>query len=398
MRKIINIQVFTLAVFIAFFGVSVIYFWGERQVLYYSKVSFSDLRGWEDDQHDDALSSFKISCVKILQKPLETVIKPEFTGGVAKDWREVCTKAQNISAAGAKGFFEQYFTALRFNPETEREEMEGTFTGYYAPEYEGSPIKTELYNVPLYKTPSDLQVLNLGDFDASLQGKYIIGQVKDKKFTPYNERKIIDEGALKNQGLELVWLKSKVDSFFLEIQGSGVIYFKDGTRFQVSYAGKNGRPYRAVGRFLIESGDIKLEDMSMQAIRAWLEKNPENMDDLLWKNPSFVFFKTKEEEGIVGAMGVNLTAGRSLAVDNHYIPYGAPLWLETTSPISNLSRLVIAQDTGGAIRGKIRGDIFWGTGDKAALIAGPMNDKGIYYLLLPKKLAQRLLENLKEPS
>jgi membrane-bound lytic murein transglycosylase A len=385
-------------------GFAVFYLMRSPEKGYFTKVSFGHLKNWHSDQHEAALTAFQISCVKILEKEKSTIIKPLFSGGRAGDWFDVCGRAQKTIAKEAKNFFEEYFTALKFNPESDTEEMQGTFTGYYAPEYDGSPVKTDLYNIPLYKVPSDLQVVSLGDFDVSLKGKYIIGQVSGQKFTPYKDRKIIDEGALKDQGLELVWLKSPTDCFFLEIQGSGVIKFEDGTRFQVSYAGKNGRPYRAIGRYLIESGDVKREDMSMQAIRAWLEENPDKAKNLLWKNPSFVFFKTQKEVGTVGAMGVNLTAGRSLAVDNNYIPYGAPLWLETVSlkPRSdekvpqNLSRLVIAQDTGGAIRGKMRGDVFWGVGDRAAELAGPMNDKGHYYLLLPHKLAQNILDMSKK--
>lgn len=381
-------------------GFGVFYMMRSPEKGYFSKVSFSHLKNWHSDQHDAALTAFQISCVKILKKEKMAIMRPAFSGGRAGDWFDVCGKAQETKAKDAKNFFEDYFTALKFNPESETEEIQGTFTGYYAPEYNGSPVRTDLYDIPLYKVPSDLQVLSLGDFDASLEGKYIIGQISDQKFTPYKDRKIIDQGALKDQGLELVWLQNPIDSFFLEIQGSGVIKFEDGTRFQVSYAGKNGRPYRAIGRYLIESGDVKREDMSMQAIRGWLEENPNKAKDLLWKNPSFVFFKTKEQEGTIGAMGVNLTAGRSLAVDNSFIPYGAPLWLETVSlkpradeEISqNLSRLVIAQDTGGAIRGKVRGDVFWGVGDHAGKLAGPMNDKGHYYLLLPNKLAQNILK------
>ena len=209
--------------------------------------------------------------------------------------------------------------------------------------------------------------------------------------------------ALDNKGLELVWLEKKAESFFLQIQGSGFVELDNGEILHLGYAQRNGRPYRAIGRFLIESGDIAREDMSLQAISTWLEQNPEKADELMWKNPSYVFFLQREQDKPVGSLGVGLTPGRSLAVDRSHIPLGVPLWLNTYQENStevgdvlktpHLNRLVIAQDTGGAIKGKIRGDVYWGIGDLAELEAGPMKDRGTYYVLVPKDVSAKIFNN-----
>lgn len=191
----------------------------------------------------------------------------------------------------------------------------------------------------------------------------------------------------------MVWLKDPVDAFFMHIQGSGVIRYENGDRKLFGYAGKNGRAYHAIGKFLIQSGEIAQEDMSMQAIRAWIADNPLQAKALMWKNPSYVFFRTLEKEAPVGSMNVELTAGRSLAVDREYVPLGMPIWLDlkpSKAEDSPIRRLVIAQDTGGAIRGRVRADVYWGIGDEAGRMAGPMKDQGRYYFLLPNILAKRL--------
>lgn len=363
----------------------------------YKAVPFDQLTGWQNDQHEGALESFKISCGRLINYPDDR----EYNGfGLALDWKEVCNAALETEAPSslqARMFFEEYFSALSFY-----EAEEGLFTGYYAPLYKGSRQKSDKYKAPLYAIPQDLQAINLGLFDQRLSGRSIVGEVMDGKFVPYKDRKDIDLGALENQNLELVWLEKPEETFFLQIQGSGFIELENDEMLHLGYAQRNGRPYRAIGQFLIESGDVAREDMSLQAILDWMERNPEKSNELMWKNPSYVFFQERTNDKPVGSLGVGLTPGRSLAVDREYIPLGMPLWLETyqeketdkenTERISHLNRLVVAQDTGGAIKGQVRGDVYWGIGAKAEEKAGPMKDKGTYYLFVPKKVAADLIE------
>lgn len=355
------------------------------------EVSFHDLEGWSSDQQASAFTAFKKSCAVFLSQPAIKKIIPERLGGQAQDWKTPCGKAKNrvhITDIEARNFFEQNFTAFSYIKDTE-----GLFTGYFAPEYSGSDKPTADYTYPLYAVPEGLKILDLGKFSSSLAGKSIVGEVENGEFVPYKDRENIDNGALNDQKLEMVWLKDPVDAFFMHIQGSGVIRYENGDRKLFGYAGKNGRAYHAIGKFLIQSGEIAQEDMSMQAIRAWIADNPLQAKALMWKNPSYVFFRTLEKEAPVGSMNVELTAGRSLAVDREYVPLGMPIWLDlkpSKAEDSPIRRLVIAQDTGGAIRGRVRADVYWGIGDEAGRMAGPMKDQGRYYFLLPNILAKRL--------
>lgn len=362
----------------------------------YAKVPFGDLKGWKEDSHDLALEAFQISCGRILNYPGDRSFG-EF--GLASDWKAVCRASLEIDPVASKKFFETHFVPVAF-----ADQDPGLFTGYYAPLYKGSREKTEKFTAPLYTVPDDLLNINLGDFDQSLKGRSIIGEVRDNKFFPYKDREDIDRGALDDQSLELVWLQNTEETFFMQIQGSGFIELEGGEIMHLGYAERNGRPYRAIGQFLIESGDIAREDMSLQAILAWMEENPEKSDELMWKNPSYVFFVERQSDKPVGSLAVGLTPGRSLAVDRSHIPLGAPLWLNTYQEMAadngemikkpNLKRLVVAQDTGGAIKGKIRGDVYWGIGDAAELKAGPMKDRGTYHILVPIQVAQQMLSGL----
>ena len=212
---------------------------------------------------------------------------------------------------------------------------------------------------------------------------------------PYADRAAIDAGALAGRELELLWVDDPVDRFFLEIQGSGQVRLPDGETVRVGYADQNGRPYRAIGKDLIESGAIPREQMSMQAIRAWLEANPKQAPAMMAKNPSYVFFTELTElaaaSGPLGAQGVPLTPGRSLAVDRKFLPLGAPIWVDTVAPEPRgrapVARLLVAQDTGGAIRGPVRGDVFWGAGPQAEHLAGHMKSPGRLFILLPRELS-----------
>lgn len=348
-------------------------------------LDFADIEGWSSDDQSLALTAFQISCERILKYP---AIKSFGEFGRAADWQPSCTEALKTDIDDARIFFESRFTPLAF-----LKQGWGLFTGYYAPVYKGSRERSDKYSAPLYMVPRELQNIDLGDFDQSLKGRTIIGEIKNDEFVPYKTRKEIDQGALDNQNLELVWLEKTEETFFLQIQGSGFIELEDGQLVHLGYVERNGRPYRAIGQFLIESGDITREDMSLQAILDWMGKHPEQSNELMWKNPSYVFFVERNLKTPIGSQGVGLTPGRSLAVDRAHIPLGMPIWLNTYQKLNmdgremvqkpNLRRLMVAQDTGGAIKGQIRGDVYWGIGDHAELKAGPMKDCGTYHVLVP---------------
>jgi membrane-bound lytic murein transglycosylase A len=242
----------------------------------------------------------------------------------------------------------------------------------------GSFQRSEKYKYPLYKRPPDLIKEN---------NKY--GRKEKQTFVPHYDRKSIAAGMLDGKGLELLWVDCPVDAFFLHIQGSGRVRLEGGTYVGVGYDGANGHPYTAVGKILIDRGEIRKEDMSMQAIRDWIKKHPLEGQRLMEENASYVFFRILNSKGAVGAQGVPVSPGRTLAIDNRFIPYGIPVWLDVTHSQNgiNIQRLMIAQDTGGAIKGPLRGDVFWGFGGVPARIAGEMKSKGRSYLLLPKRVS-----------
>jgi membrane-bound lytic murein transglycosylase A len=270
---------------------------------------------------------------------------------------------------------------------------EGLFTGYYEPILHGSYKKHGRFTVPLYGRPNDLVKVNLGDFKTALEGQHIVGRVdKDKDLVPYYDREEIEEGALKRQHNEIVWVDNAVDAFFLHIQGSGQVKMEDdkkggGTVLRIGYAAENGQPYVAIGKKLVERGALDKDNVSMQSIRDWLENNPDEAADVMDLDTSYIFFrKLKGEEGPIGAEGVELTPRRSLAVDRNVVPYGVPVWLDAQDPDGepNIQRLMVAQDTGGAITGAVRGDFFWGAGEEAAHKAGLMKSSSHAWVLLPR--------------
>ena len=392
-------------------GLAVFLFFGQRQapapgpapgpVRDYSVLPVSELPGWSEDDLSPAVKALQKTCEKWTSLPADYIVSSDPVRMTVKDWIEPCAELQDAAAMDSRTFLESRFDAIRLtdaSDESGEAPEKGLFTGYFAPEYEGSLTRSEDYSVPLYTVPDDLQVLNLGDFDPGLRGKVIRGEVRDGQFVPYKTRREIESGTLEGRGLELVWLKRPEDAFFLHIQGSGIIRLDSGERLWVGYAGKNGRPYRAVGRFLIEQGEISPEKMSMQAIRKWMADNPDRARDLMWRNPSYVFFRHLETDGPVGSLGVTLTPGRSLAVDPGKVPLGIPLWLDVepagdAGDQTALQRLMVAQDTGGAIRGRVRGDVYWGIGDAAGRVAGRMKETGTYYLLLPKPVVTRMTQH-----
>jgi membrane-bound lytic murein transglycosylase A len=260
-------------------------------------------------------------------------------------------------------------------------------------ELQGAITRDDTYNVPVYRKPPDHVTVNLGEFDSELSGRSFVGRVDGGKLKPYFARGDIQNGVLAGKGIELVWLKDPLDAFMLHVQGSGRVSLVDGRTTRIGFAAHNGHPYKSIGRELIDRGELEAHAASWPNIRAWIHANPAKAADLLAVNRRYIFFGEVVGEGPVGAQGVALTAGRSMAVDTRYIPLGLPLWLDTTMPGADagpLQRLMLAQDTGSAIKGPVRGDFFWGTGDGALEYAGRMKSRGRYYILLPKLLANRL--------
>jgi membrane-bound lytic murein transglycosylase A len=357
-------------------------------------ISFEQMSGWGADDPREALAAFHRSCVTLAERDAATALAADPLFGQAGDWQSVCADAARVAGASAdqaRAFVEDRFTPYLV---ADGDDPEGLFTGYYEPLLNGSRHFGGPYTVPLYRPPTDLVRIDLGRFNPELAGYAIYGRIAEREFVPYYSRRDIDSGALAGRGLELLWVDDPVDKFFLQVQGSGQVRLDDGSLIRVGYAGQNGQPYRAIGRDLIEMGVLAPEQVTMPAIRTWLEAHPNDAPQIMARNRSYIFFEERPElapdEGPIGAQGVSLTAGRSLAVDPRYIPFGVPVWLDTTAPWPEgdgpLRRLMVAQDAGGAIKGVIRGDVFWGAGERAAAIAGRMKSRGRYAVLVPKTL------------
>ena len=354
------------------------------------------LIGWEDDDQAAALSAFRRSCARLLTLSDDRPMG-DATFGTVADWRPACTAAlanNSKDSDAARAFFQTWFrpVAIRNNGDDI-----GLFTGYFEPQLNGNTERVGSFQVPLYALPADYVRADLGEFRDSLKGQRIVGRVVGGQFKPTDTRAEIDAGALDGRADVLLWVDDAVDAFFLHIQGSGVIRLTDGSTARVGYAGTNGHSYHAIGRSLVANGALAREDVSMQTIRQWLDANPTEAAALMHKNASYIFFRWLNGDAPVGAQGVPLTPGRSLAVDDKWIPYGLPIWLDTVTTDrqnddhdpKHFRRLMIAQDTGGAIKGIVRGDVYWGTGAAAGAIAGQMQEAGRYYGLLPRLLLER---------
>ena len=305
------------------------------------------------------------------------------------DWEDVCLKASSLSSPSDDEVKDYFYTNFNlYQAKQSDDSTEGLVTGYYQPVLEGSRVKTKKFRIPLYAPPSDLITVDLSEVYPDLRYMRLRGRVEGDKLVPYLTREEIAKQGYPLQGNELLWVKDPIEAFFLEIQGSGVIAFEDGERIQVGYANQNGHPYRSMGRALIQEGELSRHKVSMQSIKAWAKKNPKKLQKFLNANPSVVFFRELEPglPGPIGALGIPITAERSVAVDRKYIPLGAPIFLSTTWPNSSkpLNQLMMAQDTGGAIGGGVRVDFFWGQGDKAGQLAGRMKQGGKVWVLLPK--------------
>ena len=352
-------------------------------------VSMSDLPGWGNDSLEKALIPLKKSCVKTIRKPLNSYIGNFSFSGVTSDWVLPCS-ALPIEGSGDKAmrlYLTTYFNAYKL---IEQINTTGLITGYFEPTLTGSLLKTVKFATPIYPIPKDLVLVSLGDWRARFSGQRIAGKVVKGRLKPYYSRKAIRNGALDSQTKPILWLESYIDAFFLHIQGSGRVSLSDGSELRLGYAGHNGHTYVPIGRHLIKKGAIKKRDMSLQSIKRWLLKNPQQKHSIMDLNKSYIFFRVIEGDGPIGAQGVPLTPGRSLAVDRKFLPLGIPIWLNADYLDENgklLQRLMVSQDTGGAIKGLIRGDIFWGSGEKALALAGSMKAEGEFYVFLPKSIA-----------
>jgi len=343
---------------------------------------FTDLPGWQDDDVAAALAAFSETCARILlsKQPPSTPFGNGSAGTIG-DWQSPCAALATLAdkdATGARRFFETWFRPWRAG---NNGRSEGLFTGYYEAELIGARKPAGVYVTPLRKRPPDLVMVELGAFRPAWRGERIAGRVVDGRLKPYESRAEIEKGALDRLNLAFLWVDDPVDAFFLEIQGSGRVRLEDGTTVRVAYDGQNGQPYVAIGRLLVERGELAKDEASMQSIRAWIKAHPEAGKALMNENPSYVFFRETSGPGPVGSEGSLLAPGRSLAVDRNFVPLGVPLYVDAGE---DLRRLVVAQDTGGAIRGPVRGDVFWGYGAAAAERAGKMKLRGQYFLLLPK--------------
>jgi membrane-bound lytic murein transglycosylase A len=329
----------------------------------FAPAGIGDLPGWRDDDLAGFRRALETSCARW----------PKRSNPAAGTMARACAALPDGDAA-LKAHLAAHWRAWRV------ETGDGRLTGYFEPVYRGSRTPDDEHAVPLHRVPDDLVTARLGDFDPELEGRRIAGRVQDGRLRPYHDRRAIREGALAGRGLELLWLADPVDAFFLQIQGSGRIVLPDGGIAYVGYAGQNGHAYRAIGRDLIRLGEVPRERMSMQAIRDWLADNPSRADGIMDLNRSYVFFTERDREGAIGAEGVVLTPERSIAVDRRLWHFGLPFWIDAGP---DLRRLTVGQDTGGAIRGPARADLFLGPGEAAGERAGRMNEPLALWLLLP---------------
>ncbi|MCL1886391.1 MAG: murein transglycosylase A [Betaproteobacteria bacterium] len=340
------------------------------------QVTFADIPGWNADKVSEAWPAFVHSC-KVLKKQAE--------------WRNTCLLAEKVRGEESEirtfleTFLEPYQVVLTDGNDT------GMITGYYEPLLQGSRIQTARYQTPLYRVPPDLIVVDLAVTYPQLKGLRLRGKLNGKRLVPYLTRSEIRESR-HLAGSEIVWVDDPVDAFFLQVQGSGRVFIeKTGETIRVAYGDQNGHPYRSIGRYLVDKGEMKLEEASAQRIKKWLSEHPARLNEVLDANPSYVFFREEKLDnpqiGPKGALGVPLTGGRSVAVDSRHIPLGVPLFINTTEPNSDvlLQRLVMAQDTGGAIKGVLRLDYFWGFGNEAGERAGKMKQPVKMWILQPKK-------------
>ncbi len=338
-------------------------------------AQYSDLPGWSGDDLLPSFQAFVSQCTSLQRQAL---------------WRNTCSSARALAESSPdsnalRTWFEVQLRPWQLvNPDGARD---GLVTGYYEPILQGSRTRSATYNTPVFGVPDDLIVVDLGDLYPELKHMRLRGRLEGRKLIPYYSR--ADWSQQESRYKPLLWVDDPIDFFFMQIQGSGQIELEDGSRLRLNYADQNGHPYRSIGRWLIDKGELKAEQASMQGIKQWARANPKRLQELLNTNPSLVFFRELKAEGSgpQGAMGLPLTPERSIAIDPRTTPLGAPVWLSTTLPNSEqpLQRLMLAQDTGGAIRGPVRADFYWGSGSAAGNQAGKMKQSGRMWVLLPRE-------------
>ena len=337
-------------------------------------VEWSSLQNWSSDKQSDAWEGFLKSCQKLNHD----------------QWQAVCHLAKQsgkLNDSEVREFFESNFDVRPVY--AEGGVTEGLITGYYEPLLEGSWERSEEFRYPLYGVPQDLLIVDLGGIYPELKNMRLRGKLDGNKVVPYYDRAQLDDEQDLLQGTEILWVNSLVDVFFLHIQGSGRVQLTDGSTAAVGYANQNGHPYRSIGKVLAEMGELGKEEVTLFTIKNWLKSNPTRLIEILSKNPSYIFFELRDAQadGPIGSLNIALTPQRSIAVDRKVIPLGTPVWLQTTLPNeeqSPFNKLMLAQDTGGAITGDVRADVFWGRGDEAERMAGLMKQQGKLFVLLPK--------------
>lgn len=369
-----------------------------------ARVEFSALPGWGVDDHLAAFQAFLRSARVLTRSPPPAAPSAETPAGTAEaDLIAVAARALALDvgdAAAARAFFETYFSPHR----VVHAGAEGLLTGYYEPVLAGSRQAEGMFCVPVYRRPPDLVNLVREEQRGARADAPTHARKTATGTVPYATRAEIENGALAGQGLELVWLADPVDAFFLHVQGSGRVRLAEGGIARVGFAAQNGHPYVPIGRVLVERGAMTLEQVSMQSIRDWLRAHPAEAREVMRQNPSYVFFRElrglEPDEGPPGAFGAPLTPGRSIAVDHAHVPLGIPIWLDTRDPTTQqpLRRLVLAQDVGGAVRGPVRGDLFWGWGAEAEQAAGRMRERGLWWLLLPVAVGTAEAAPVQPPS
>ena len=338
-------------------------------------AAWSEIKGWSEDDPSAAWSALLASCSKLSRQA---------------QWKSACDAANALGTqpgnTRARHYFEQHFSPwLLRNSETS---TEGLVTGYYEPLIRGSRNRNQRYAWPIHGAPADMLTIELGDVYPELKHLRLRGRIVGNKVLPYWTREQLAERGEQVPAPVLLWADDPIDLFFLQVQGSGRVQLPDGQTVRMGYADQNGHPYQSIGRWLVAQGELTLDQASMDGIKRWASANPQRLRELLNTNPSYVFFRElpASSGGPIGALGVPLTEGRSIAVDPRYVPLGAPVFLATTYPLSNrpLNQLMLAQDTGSAIKGAVRADFFWGFGEKAGREAGRMRQQGHMWVLLPK--------------
>lgn len=333
------------------------------------QASYEELENWQETNHRKALLSLLNSCKKFAKMPQNRSIGGQFGDIKAKDYRDVCEIAEvikGLSDKQIKNFFENWFKPFLISDRKNNER--GLFTGYYEASLNGSKKRSEKYKYPIYKRPDDLTS------------------------EPYLTRQQIAEGALKNKDLEILYVDDEIELFFMHVQGSGRVKLPSGAVVRLAYDGKNNQPFSAISTYLLDNKHLKPEEISAENVKKWLKENPEIAKKAMNFNDSFIFFKISQDKFVKGGQGVELTPEHSLAVDHKVIPYGTPLWLETSLNGEKITKLMIAQDTGSAIKGTIRGDIFFGYGEIAEHKASSMANFGKYYALLPNNIVDNIMQ------